>query len=351
MVCEEIAALPREPGIYRFLDQRDRVLYIGRAASLRSRVASYWGDLGSRGHLAPMVARIARVQALVCDSGHEVAWAERNLLEQGLPPWNRTAGGQEVPVFIRLDLRPRSAGLTVIHAVGRPRRPWQGRDGQGRQAAPVTPDSQAGPAERYFGPYLGGLKVRLAASALHRVLPLRYAADSLQGASRDMAAVRGIGPGSRVPMIDTLTAVLDRHPQAVAWLVAELTRRRDAAAARLAFELAARLQAEIRAIEWVTAEQKVTRADPADHNIHGWADGVLVSLAVRAGRLMQWRQRRCVQAAARPLVAATPVPWLSFARRNAELAARLARPGRSLGPVAGFAQEAMPCSGYAGQWP
>jgi excinuclease ABC subunit C len=326
---EDIAALPRLPGVYRFRDQRGRVLYIGRAVSLRSRVASYWGDLGSRGHLVPMVARIARVQALVCDSGHEAAWLERNLLEQGLPPWNRTAGGQEVPVFIRLDLQPRSAGLTVVHGAGTPRRPWQGRSEPDEQAAPAMPAAPAGPAGLYFGPYLGGLRVRLAASALHRVLPLRYAADGLHGWSRDMAAIRGIGPGDRAFMNETVTAVLNRDPEAVAWLLGELTGRRDSAAAGLAFELAARLQEEIRAVGWVTAEQKVTRADAADQDIHGWADGVLVSLAVRAGRLIGWRQRPCTQAAARPLVEVTPAAWLSFAQRNAELAARLARPGLS----------------------
>src|ERR1700735_3628711 len=47
-----VAALPGGQGVYRFRDQRDRVLYLGRAVNLRRRVASYWGDLGSRGHPA-----------------------------------------------------------------------------------------------------------------------------------------------------------------------------------------------------------------------------------------------------------------------------------------------------------
>lgn len=93
------ARLPLAPGVYRFRDQAGRVLYVGRAASLRRRVQSYWGDLGDRGHLAPMVARIARVEAVVCDSAHEAAWLERNLLERRLPPWNRSpSGGQEAEV-------------------------------------------------------------------------------------------------------------------------------------------------------------------------------------------------------------------------------------------------------------
>jgi excinuclease ABC subunit C len=172
-----------------------------------------------------MVARIARVQALVCDSEHEAAWLERNLLERQLPRWNRTAGGQEVPVYIRLDLRPRSAGLKVVHA-----------------ASPA-------PGARYFGPYLGGLRVRLAASALHRVLPIGYAADGLRGSDRDLAGALGIGPGDRAALTETLVAVLERDANAVTWLRAELERRRDSAAAELAFELAARIQAEIRAAD------------------------------------------------------------------------------------------------------
>jgi excinuclease ABC subunit C len=301
-----VAALPAEPGVYRFRDQRDRVLYLGRAVNLRRRVASYWGDLGSRGHLAPMVARIARVQALVCDSEHEAAWLERNLLAHGLPRWNRTAGGQEVPVYVRLDLRPRFPGLTVVHETG------------------PSPDA------RYFGPYLGGLKVRLAVSAVHRVMPVAYAADGLRGTLRDLAGVRGIDPGDRAALIDAITALLNREPDAVAGLRADLFRRRDGAATGLAFELAARLQAEIQAVDWVTSEQKVTRASSGDADAHGWAtrgegdaDGVLVSLGIRGGRLIRWRQQSCGAQAAGRLVAGTPAEWRPFAQRNAELAARL----------------------------
>jgi excinuclease ABC subunit C len=306
-----LASLPQAPGVYRFCDQQARVLYVGRTVSLRRRVASYWGDLGSRGHLAPMVPRIACVQALACDSEHEAAWLERNLLERELPRWNRTAGGQEVPVYIRLDLRPRSVGLKVVR------------------------DARPSPAARYFGPYLGGSKVRLAVSAVHRVLPVACAAEGLSGWHRDLAEARGVGPGHRAALVEAVTAVLDRDPEAVAGLHAELARRRDRAAGELAFELAAGLQAEIRAAEWVTSEQKVTLATPDTFDVHGWAEsgtagagGVLVSLAVQAGRAGVWRQRSCGTEAAGPLVVATPAAWMPFARRNAELAARLSRPGR-----------------------
>jgi hypothetical protein len=57
---DQAALLPLAPGVYRFRDATGRVLYLGRATSLRSRVASYWGDLGDRAHLSRMMARVAR---------------------------------------------------------------------------------------------------------------------------------------------------------------------------------------------------------------------------------------------------------------------------------------------------
>ena len=90
---EQAALLPLAPGVYRFRDGAGKVLYLGRATSLRHRVASYWGDLRDRAHLTPMVARVARVEAVACDSVHEAAWLERNLLLARKPPWNRAPAG------------------------------------------------------------------------------------------------------------------------------------------------------------------------------------------------------------------------------------------------------------------
>jgi hypothetical protein len=223
-----VARLPLGPGVYRFRDAAGRVLYVGRAVCLRRRVASYWGDLGDRGHLAAMVPRIARVEAVPCASAHEAAWLERNLLERRTPPWNRSrSGGQEAEVWIRLSQSADAAGVAVA------RRP------------------RSGDRARYFGPYLGGQKAR--------------------------HAVCGLG----------------------------------------------RVQAELEAVDWITAEQKVTQAQPSDFDVLGWADGVLVRFEVRAGRLSGWAQRAC---AAPDLAPADPSPaWTDFARQTAELAALLRR--------------------------
>ena len=297
-----VARLPSGPGVYRFRDARGRALYIGRAVNLRRRVRSYWGDLGDRPHLTRMVAQIAGVEALACDSEHEAAWVERGLLEHRRPRWNRTLGGQEVPVFIRLDPRSRAPSLDVVHQV----EPARGT--------------------RHFGPYLGGLKVRLAVSGLQRVFPLTYAADGITGSRRDMARARGVGSADRDAIISAIIAVLGRDPTAVAALRDGLARRRDEAAANLAFELAGRLQAECEAVDWVVSEQRAALIEPRDLDAYGWSDGVLVELRVRAGRLSIWTLRACGEAAARVRLEATPPDWAEFARRNADLAAGLARP-------------------------
>jgi excinuclease ABC subunit C len=302
-----VAQLPLGPGVYRFRDAAGRVLYLGRATSLRRRVASYWGDLGDRGYLATMVARIARVEAVPCASAHSAAWLERNLLERSKPPWNRSpSGGQEAEVGVRLSASADAPGVRVTR---RPR-----------------PDQEA----RYFGPYLGGQKARDAVSGMRRMLPLGATTDRAThqptGTARELARTRGAWQPVRADPVLTVAAALNRDPAAVAELRAELIRRRDAAAARLAYEFAGQVQAELEALDWITAEQKVTSAQPRDFNVHGWARGMLVRFEVRGGRLCGWSQRGCAAEVGRRRLAATScgLEWADFARRAAELAALLA---------------------------
>ena len=296
-----VARLPGSPGVYRFRDAGGRVLYVGRASSLRTRVASYWSDLRDRGHLAAMVARVARIEAVSCDSLHEAAWLERNVLEASLPPWNKTPGGQEAAVYIRMDAGPAHPGLSVAY-----------------QAEPAG-------EVRYFGPYLGGLRVRRAVAALDRILPLRYSGACLGGVERDLARVRGVEGGDRAALAGSLTAILERQPAAVSRAHRQLEQLRDRAARALAYEMAARIRDEIGALSWVSCPQRVTTMDAANLTISGWSRGMLVQFLIRDGRLCGWSQRSCSHSGAAAALAATPAPWRGFARRNAELAARLAQ--------------------------
>jgi len=111
-LADQVRALPDLPGVYRFRDQNGRLLYVGRATSLRSRVGSYFTVLHDRRHLRRMIPQIVRVEALVLASVHEASWVERNLHYRSLPRWNRTRGDAEVPQVLELDDRPAGPRLT-----------------------------------------------------------------------------------------------------------------------------------------------------------------------------------------------------------------------------------------------
>jgi excinuclease ABC subunit C len=204
-------------------------------------------------------------------------------------------------VFVRLDARPRSPGLVVVF----------------RPAPPV-------PGVEIFGPYLGGAQARLAVAGLERVFPLAYTAEELSGGQVDLARVLGVDGLDRAQTIDALRRVLHREPAAVDVVRKALWSRRDGAARARAFERAACVQAEVEAVDWLVAEQKVARYGGPDQDIAGWADGMLVLSSVRDGLVCSWTQRRCSEAAALPQVTATDPGWQPFARRNARLAAALA---------------------------
>ena len=144
------------------------------------------------------------------------------------------------------------------------------------------------------------------------------------GARHELAGLLGVSAADRPALARTAAAVLDRDPDAVASARGHLCARRDTASGTLAFEFAARVQEEIEALDWVTAEQKVTRPAADDFDVCGWADGTLIRFAVRGGRLTGWTRCGCGEVSARRHLDNTPPEWTEFARRNAELAARLA---------------------------
>ena len=286
--------LPRAPGVYRF-KAGGRVLYVGRATDLRSRVRSYAGDLRDRRHLSRMVPQITSVEALECASVHEAAWLERTLLEQSLPRWNRTRGGAEVPCWLVLDDGARTASLRLV-------------TGQ--------------PEGRRYGPYLGTERAALVVSGLRRVAPLDLTRVGLGASEADLARTYGVGPDDRNRLADLVAAVLDRDPAAVTWAISTLTARRESAIEATAYEGAARITAELAAVQWAVAPQRVIGAF-ADVVVAGFVEGVLVQLAASNGRLGTWTVRTVSERTARPLVDETPPQWRDFATRAASLAAAL----------------------------
>lgn len=284
-----VALLPTEPGVYRFRDDLGRPLYIGRAGDLRRRVGSYWGNLRDRPRLRRMIPQVAAIEALVCASEPEAAWAERMLLEHRKPRWNRAVGGMENPLYVRVD--------TTTPAIG-----------TGHEVVPTA-------GVRWYGPYLGGTATRLAVAALERLYPLSYSRARLTGTERDLARIHGVVTADAGALVDTVDAVLHRDPGAVRAARAALVARRDAAATDELFEVASRIHEELRGFEWVVAP---VRLFCADADLAASADGMQVTLRFRSGTLCSWEQAPATSEAV-----TAPAEWDDFLRRNATLAAAL----------------------------
>ena len=287
--------LPPEPGVYRFRDTQDRVMYVGRATELRSRVRSYAGDLGRRRHLRRMVPQIGGVEAIVCASVPEAGWLERNLLERSLPRWNRTRGGMELIGWLVLNDDPARPGLDLVV-------------------------EGAAHSDEAFGPYLGVERLALARSALLRAWPVPLAGLRLDAADRSMAEARGVGPGELAAYTQQVRAVLSGDRTAIAALHALLVGASARAVTQLAFETARQIQSEAAALDWLVAPQRVTGCSPG-LTVRARVDGVEFSLTATGDRLDRWTS--APTDASDGVSSATPPQWREFATRNAELAAVL----------------------------
>jgi excinuclease ABC subunit C len=282
--------------VYLFRDAGGRVVYVGRSRNLAARVRSYWSDLRDRPHLRRMVARVAWVEPVICESEHEAAFLESDLLERHPTRYNRTLG-MESRVWLRLSGDTRAPRLDVVHD-------------------PTPADGAS-----WFGPYLGWEPARQAAAGLLRLYPLRFTGSALSRSDRELAHSLGVGEHDRERLARAVRDVLARGRTAVRSAIGRLERMRDDTARGLMFEHAAALREQARGLRWITEPQKLGLMEAVDGDFAGAARGARVVLSLRGGRLAQRHF----------LPVADPGPsgvwaegaWPELARANAELMARL----------------------------
>ena len=143
-------ALPDQPGVYLFRDDRDRVIYVGKAVSIRKRVASHFSKAqvpSSPGH-AEMVASVARVECVVVASESEALLSEQGFIKQYRPRFNIRLRDDKSYPFIAISLDedyPRVYFTRERHRPGR----------------------------AYFGPYSNAKRVRSTLEVLAKVFMFR----------------------------------------------------------------------------------------------------------------------------------------------------------------------------------
>jgi excinuclease ABC subunit C len=267
--------LPRKPGAYLFLDGSGRVLYVGKAKSLRARVRTYFGNPSD---LGPKVARTVEathgIDFIVTGSELEALLLEYNLIKEHRPRYNVVYRDDKKYPYLRVTL-----GETFPRVF-----PTRRIENDG---------------SRYFGPYADVGAMRRTLRILRTVFPLPTCKLHLvEGMSErgclDFFLGRCVGPcrGDVDPeeyrrIVDDALLFLDGKKDDV---VATLERDMERAAREMRYEDAAKLRDRLSSLRRTVAKQHVTLKGEGDVDALGFVrlgrEAVGVLLIVRGGRVV-----------------------------------------------------------------
>jgi excinuclease ABC subunit C len=240
IIGEFVHTLPRKPGVYRMIGADGEVLYVGKARSLRSRVAAYTQPTRLATRLIRMVSATRTMEFSVTGSEAEALLLENNLIKRFRPRFN---------VLLRDD---KSFPYIVIR-----------KDTEWPQLAKHR--GVRDPANEYFGPFASATAVNRTLYALQRAFPLRSCSDGvfstrtrpcLQYQIKRCTApcVGRIDKPEYDAIVDEVRGFLGGRNREVQQA---LSQRMDKASAELEFEGAAVLRDRIRALAHIQSHQSI----------------------------------------------------------------------------------------------
>ncbi len=275
VIREAARELPDAPGVYMYRDADGELLYVGKAKSLRKRVASY--ARAERANLerrtADMVLRVATVETVVARSELEALLLEQNLVKTHRPQFNVRLRDDKSYPYIAVTLRDRFP--RVMFTRERHRR-----------------------GVRYFGPYPSASKVRETLDTLNRVFPFRPCEGPEPGRRSGVPCLDHHIGRCGAPCVGLVTEVqygllIDQVVEFLEGRTAPVRRRlqqemRDAAAGQR-YEDAARARNRLAAVATLEERQLVDKPGIGDVDVLGVAregDLAVVQLfPLRGGRL------------------------------------------------------------------
>jgi excinuclease ABC subunit C len=268
--------VPDEPGVYRFRDEHGRVIYVGKAKSLRSRLNSYFADLSAmHPRTRQMVTTAASVDWTVVSTEVEALQLEYNWIKEFDPRFNVRYRDDKTYPVLAVTLNEEYPRLHVYRG---PRRR----------------------GVRYFGPYAHAWAIRETLDLLTRVFPARVCSAGVfkRHGQIGRPCLLGYIDKCSAPCVGNVTA--DEHRAIVEdfcdflsgrtdKMIRRLEREMEAAAAELEFERAARLRDHLGALRRAMEKQAVVLGDGTDADVIAFAcddlEAAVQVFHVRGGRV------------------------------------------------------------------
>jgi excinuclease ABC subunit C len=270
--------LPASPGVYVFHGTEGKVLYVGKARSLRNRVRSYFqpGSSDLRAFVGRLERELTDIETFVTHTDKEAALLENQLIKSHQPKYNVKLRDDKEFLSLRLDAKKPWPRLEVV------RRP--------------KPDGA-----QYFGPYHSATAARQTLRLVNRYFQLRTCTDTefrLRSRPCLQYQIKRC-PGPCVLQVDedeyraqvaNVARFLDgRHDE----LERDLSGRMKGASGELEYERAALYRDQLRAVDRAQEEQRVAGVQKSDQDVVGFhrqGDQVEVAvLSMRGGRLFAVR--------------------------------------------------------------
>jgi len=269
---EKLATLPSQPGVYLLKDKHGKVIYVGKAKSLRARVRSYFRGGDERMQVRFLVQKVADLDTLITASDKEAIILENNLIKQYKPRYNIRLKDDKSYVSVKVTVQQEWPRILVTRKIV--------KDGG-----------------KYFGPFSSASGVRETLDTIRKVIPLRTCSDGVfRNRSRpclEYQIKRCLAPCClpvdpevyQRHLREAMLLLEGKSPQ----LVRQLRQEMATAAEALRFEDAARLRDQIRAIEKTQEPQQVLSHRGGDQDIWGiYREGGFIEaqvLFVRNGKL------------------------------------------------------------------
>ena len=268
--------IPLDPGVYRFRDAHGRVIYVGKAKSLRPRLSSYFQDVsGLHPRTQTMVRTGASVEWTVVSSEVEALQLEYSWIKEYDPRFNVRYRDDKSYPYLAVTLGEEYPRAMVMRGAKRK-------------------------GTRYFGPYTHAWAIRETLDLLLRVFPVRTCSNGVFQRARQVGrpcllgyidkccapCVGRVDAAEHRALADDLCDFLSGSSQR---FVRELETRMRQAAAELDFERAARLRDDIEALRTALEKSAVVLPDGTDADVFALADDELeVAIQVfhvRGGRV------------------------------------------------------------------